>query len=77
MSDDDDFPDDIREAARRCIASWGPHGQISLDDAIAAALMAERERCAKIAWDWEPSAWGDEVFAARTIAAAIVQGDCL
>jgi hypothetical protein len=49
-----EIPDDIREAARRCIASyWQPDNQVGLDDAIAAALLAEREaqkeRDAKIA----------------------------
>ena len=35
-------------------------------------IAAERERCAGIARKWEESSWGDEVFAARSIAQAIL-----
>lgn len=46
-----DYPEDILRAAR-AVASfvyWGEHDEEEHAQAIAAALAAERERCAKIA----------------------------
>ena len=50
-----DVPDDIREKARELISSLcasAMHCENCIER-IAKALMAERERCAKIAEDWE------------------------
>lgn len=69
------------------LATFSPHGERhrELLERIDAALSApppdeaairadERERCAKVAEGWLESSWVDEVFAARSIAAAIRAG---
>lgn len=46
-----DIPEDIENKAERLVGEWfnGPFGFSDLQDAIASAILAERERCAQIA----------------------------
>ncbi len=45
------IPDDIEKKAETLVDEWsnGPHGFLDLQEAIARAILAERERCAAMA----------------------------
>lgn len=52
-----DYPPDIMEKARECAhISWRPG--LTLSEAFAAAILAERQRCAEVARGKEFNPWG-------------------
>jgi hypothetical protein len=69
MMDAERIPEDISKVAKRLAECWGPtKDSFELGDAIASAILAERERCAGIADMWRNRDTG------RAIADAI-RGD--
>lgn len=66
-----EIPADVMNAARDVFENLPLGHESEAVNVIARALLAERERAAKIAEQWKESAWIDEVFAARSIADAI------
>jgi hypothetical protein len=63
FTDEGAIPDDVREAVLVAIRTVGEDGALGV---VARAILAERERCARIADKNDMSAWG--------IAAAIRNG---
>lgn len=71
-----EIPEDVKAAARKLCAEYevdNPHG--FEEQIIARAIMAERERCAKIADKLAAKHTGGPGSAARAIAAAIRRGN--
>lgn len=71
-----EIPEDIRRTAQKLAAHCFPSGDTLSVDAIASALLAERERCAavvegidKVGRDWAPGSFMAALR--RDIAAAI------
>jgi hypothetical protein len=58
-----EIPEDIRETAKRVWneEDWSAHGAMEL---IARAILAERERCAKIVEGYADGDWQPEIAAA-------------
>ena len=77
----DKIPESVWEAACELHVTLFDHCRkdnvfvkLNLED-ISRALMARDQRAAEIARRWEQSSWADEVFAARSIADAILSYD--
>jgi len=69
------IPEDIMEAAKA--VGWRLSRTPMKDEAtvIAAAILSERNRCAVIARNWQPSSFKDEQYAANSIADKIMAGE--
>lgn len=80
------IPDGILKAAEEaldnilcnCIEAFGGDAaalrQASIAD-IATAIILERNRCAVISRNWQPSSFQDEQYAANSIADKIMAGE--
>jgi hypothetical protein len=77
------IPDDIMQAAREAaiqVLDRSTHCDcdecVTMASApIAKAILSERNRCAVIARNWQPSSFQDEQYAANSIADKIMAGE--
>lgn len=70
MSRPEDIPEDVWEAAGQTVALMPdrPPFKIDVQGAIARAILAERERCAKIVEDYPPEGFFDVLYSRTTRA---------
>lgn len=70
-----EIPADVMETAQAVASAYGMEGANALE-AIASAIMAERERCAKITEDWQSDlVIGERINAAIKRLAGRIRGN--